>query len=537
MIRVILADDERWVLHSIRAALSGLTDLCVIEEASDGFEALKLCCELCPDILLTDIRMPGLSGLELIRQLNSASPGTKSIIVSGYNDFELAKQAIGLNAFDYILKPIDEEELRASVTRAAQLLSLEKERLLRVNTQNERLLFALRRQFWLEVWQRRFTRTEALSHAAMEVGLLLTGKQLNVILLSAEYSGQERGQFAYPEIEPPLEYLYELFPPPCECFFVKRDESNAEYAVLLLCESGSETPCAAIESLLSFLQRMHGLKFVAGVSDFAPLGGDLPKSTARQFEKAYEAYDLSFFSRNALSLASAPNHPATEHFSVSDEITMRLFFALKMNKLEKAAEIIEELKTAVYSGGRTYLASEVKAEIWRVINDLVSMLDHPELTVGSLYTKDSLSTHACFFRCRSFSSVLSFLRGLCECMVFMETEPVDSILLAQKYVQEHYNADINLSLIAKSVYFSTAYFSNLFKRRTGMNFIDYVTQIRMVKARELLHDPSLRCYEICEQVGYTDPKYFTKLFKKHFLIGPKEYQDQVLGKQTEERKR
>lgn len=124
MLRVLIADDERWILTVIKSILSGMGEDAplIVGEGEDGLHALTLCKALKPDLLITDIRMPGLNGLELIEQVSALSPQTKIIIISGYTDFEYARRALTLHAFDYLLKPIDEETLMCSVRRAERII-------------------------------------------------------------------------------------------------------------------------------------------------------------------------------------------------------------------------------------------------------------------------------------------------------------------------------------------------------------------------------------------------------------------------------
>ena len=128
MIRAVIADDEQWVLTIIKSLLKGMGEDApiIVGEAGDGLRALALCEMHKPELLITDIRMPGLSGLELIEKISALSLDLKIIIISGYTDFEHARKALALHAFDYLLKPIDEEALTSCVRRAESAINGER---------------------------------------------------------------------------------------------------------------------------------------------------------------------------------------------------------------------------------------------------------------------------------------------------------------------------------------------------------------------------------------------------------------------------
>lgn len=531
MIRIIIADDERWVLRIIHEALLPMDDIDIIGEAGDGVQALELCSKHQPDILVTDIRMPGLSGLELIEKIAGASPHTKSIIISGYDDFEFAKQAITLQVFSYILKPIAEEDLRTAVRQASQVLLKEQKQQERLEVQQGHLAYARQVEFWTDVWHGRLTQNKSYSDAAMEAGLLLDSRKLCILLLTivSTDATPETLQLLRQSLKQPTELLVSLYKDSFEACIVGLDEAGWEYGVFLLArqEPHIDAVYQRMQMFLAYLRKTHGLRAVAALSGFGEISNWYIDQTNVLMKQAMQAYDNIFFNESDIAIYQpSADMRETKSFSISYETSFRLYHSLRMHDRKRFIDTLDEIMTMAANIPYLYKVEDIKSSLWKLITNIAGMLDTAQFDISILYTGDSLSVMgAAFFRCRTITALHSFILDLAELMIPAKSNPDDSITLAQHFVQNHYQEDITLELVASIVFHNPTYFSSLFKKRTGKTFLEYLTDLRMKKARDLIIHTKLKIYEVTEQVGYADPKYFSKLFKKYFKAGPRKYRE------------
>lgn len=312
-----------------------------------------------------------------------------------------------------------------------------------------------------------------------------------------------------------------LLPPSIQCCSVLKNASITELVVFLTApDQLNRITAEAARSFLQALHKQYCLIAVAGLSGFARIHNQLSE-IKQQLKRAYRSYDLNFMTNETISVyqESQLQVPNDIPLKIDEKLRQQLFFSIKMNQEERARQIADQMFDMIAEQARKLSAETVKHSVWLLINAIVSELGNENFEITDLYSGDEMSIYAHMETIRSFSKLRDYTKSVFIDLIEInrknaEDQFEDCISIAKKYTMENFNSCISLDMIAKCVYLNPTYFSELFKKRTGMNYTEYVTKLRMDKARELLGDTSLKIYEISEQVGYSDTKYFAKLFKK-----------------------
>lgn len=474
--RVIIAEDELLERKAMRKFLEeSFKQIEVVGEAVNGRKAIELAGTLQPDLIFMDIKMPGINGLEAIEQIHSKYPWIKFILVSAYDSFDFAKQAMQLGVKEYILKPSKKEE----TIRAVMRLKKEMEEEERVRKKKEHSKAIARELLMTRLMQFECGKDiEDLFHELypdMVSGAFLVVEGNGELTEDIRQSIKEEGK---------LEIAYLL--------------EEEETIILLITDRQLGKP-----DLLK-LSRMLQVKL--GDGHFVGIGysynrlADLSKSY-------YEA------KRAAKTLAETKR--STFGFAIEEE---------------KEPFPFEEILTEVASGrekSALYLfqkawqteSAEFQAQLHELYFRLRQLLEHKNIPLPGEQV-DKLRTE---------KDWLQFIQKTCL-EVSYHLQSRDKMERAKKYIHDHYTEPVSLEEVAQLIDLSPNYFSNLFKEATGKTFVDYITHLRLNKAEGLLQENRYNLKEISYMVGYKDPNYFSRVFKKLYELSPKSYQKEILKK-------
>ncbi|MDQ0059328.1 response regulator [Paenibacillus harenae] len=483
MHNVLIVDDEPWVAYGITHVIDwNSLGYNVIGEAHDGLTALRIIQEKKPELIISDIRMPGLDGIELLERINLLQLETKVILISGYADFEYAQRALRLGAFDYLLKQVDKEKLTESVARLSELLEQERRAGLRTDQFLDELFE------WLE------------PDNTMTIGRILANKGVETPypdyrLLSCLYSPQSQAaSFS-------KEGLYER-----EGVIAVKVRTGQHKLSILLNYDESEYPLHFLNHISDYLLNAQytGISSLGQVS--TPIArlyqeSDIAACTAAMHQGAqiisYKQGDLSPDIRKVmLNLEVSIKEQARDGiFGLLD----RLCAACREQSLyiDQIAMIYNQIVSIIYKyhGGSTRIAE----------------IEHLHYEHIARYYS---SAESLFDRIKSFFGLLT------EEEVHIHNVQVEKML---EYIDSRYTEDLLLSAIAKHFKISIGYLSTLIKKETGMTYSDYIMNKRLSMAKDLLGDASLSIHDIVHRVGYKDYFHFNKLFKKQFGITPSKY--------------
>ena len=493
--RVLLVDDE----EDIRVGISRKMDwaalgFSLVGEAENGREALELAETLEPDVVLTDIKMPFMDGLELCRILTERLPAAKFVVFSGFDEFEYAKQAIRMNVFEYILKPISAAELEGVLRRLRE--RLDAERAERQNTEAlrrryEESLPVLRELFYAHLLEGRVPPEQAAERAA-RLELDITGDAWTAALSHVD-GGPDR-ELAALSVQQLLEENLTLEGWSCRTFLY------GDTAAALAVSRGGGSVYALIQALdrvCALAESYLGLTLTVGVgAPCAGLGG-LPQSA----EGALAALDYRGLvgAGRAIYIGDLePDAGARISFDENDE--RELAGAVRLGGGAEVREAVGRLTEKVRRSGLA--ASQCNLFFLELLTCLLRLARGAGLEVEEVFGTGFTGA----VQATDFSSFTAMGEWCLERCLRIQT------LLRRQRTDS-----------AGHLHLSPAYFSTLFKREMGMSFTAYVTVKRMEAAAEALRSSEDKTYLIARRCGYEDANYFSYVFKKHFGVTPTKF--------------
>lgn len=509
----MIVDDEPIIRFGIKASVDWASEgIEIVADCANGAEALKLLEEAPVDILITDIKMPVLDGLALSKQALERYPGLKVVLVSSYNDFEYVREGLKLGVADYILKHTLEPEELLQVIRRCKVMLEQENRRLRGGRSEDRA--AVRKRHEGELKLHLLHRNGKLPDGGYPEWL--NGEFVGMVLiLNRVYWIEEQEGYLHKSVllEQMTETLYEQVP---EGIAIQTADNELFFLLAWPPQNAvwEEDSCAErIKSLVEKLKSESGTSVTVGYA--AGKGAD-------QIRLAYThgkaASDRGFFEGSGI-YAYEPSLDKRRDGKRLPE----LFQAIADVSDEKLSSLLAEWREDWSHGGCPPL--QLKEEASRVLSNVFKHQVDPYTLVESfdrLFKAETLGE-----LCETLQSCMAELRkARTDSFDAMSTtHPIDKAL---DYIRTRYLETLTLQQVADYVHVSKNYFSILFKKVTGENFIDYVIKLRVQRAKELLAGSELKVYEVAEQSGFNDVKYFSKLFKKITGHSPVDYREQKL---------
>lgn len=541
MLKIFLAEDEVVVRETIKRMIPweelGFE---LVGEAADGEMALPLLIRQQPDLLITDIKMPFMDGLTLARLAKKEIPGLKVVILSGYDDFNYAKQAIGIGVEDYLLKPITKNALIERLSEIRSRYEHEK-------TQKE---YYEKFQREMQAYEKNSSRDffEALVGGSMDMmevykraeklGLDIVAEAYNVLIFTMncdeDFSGQ-RDEYSSWEAES-LELLENFFAGHSSAMLFRSNIFS--YGVLLKGqrETIEENTRACVDEIRKILSRQDGRR-----EWFLAVGQSVDRLS--QIQKSYHTASRAFSQRylNDENILYYDEMETMEHPGGQAETEDNAY----LQKVD-----VNALNPAIL---QKFLSNGLQEETENFVKDYFYAIGQEPME--SLVFRNYVILNVRF-------SVISFIKGLgCDTneMESADTEEVlaesgknmeSAIAYAKKmisqaieirdqnsgnknrsilktavdFIDSHYmDEEISLNTVANVANVSSNHFSALFSQNMGQTFIEYLTTLRMNKAKELLRCTGMRSSEIAGEIGYKDAHYFSYLFKKTQGMTPSDY--------------
>ncbi|MEK3881197.1 response regulator [Paenibacillus sp. FSL M7-0420] len=530
MLTMIIADDEPFIRSSLIRVFDWQEEfgIEIIGEASDGLEAYELCLKLRPDILFTDIMMPLMGGLEVAEKLREAGCKARIIIISGAQDFAYAREALKVNAEGYILKPVKLPEIRSVFRQAVAKLTEEREQQLDLEQLKQQLqdnMPLLREKFLQNLITGLYRREEEIWQKIQYFALpFQQGTLLSVCVLQLDeyrsavdkYS-EEHKQLLYFSIQNIIQESLDSHP--CAISFVA---SENEF-IMVICTPQtppSHSISGTCEHIIANIQKYLRLDASVGIGRACPLAGQLEDS----YKDALAALVYKFYTGPASVLYINDIQPDTEKLQSTFiyKLQARLMNELKAGHTDTVTRLLEQLfdglagpkhrieyvqsicAEMIFTSARALY--EIDEDIGQVLSDRISIMD-------KLYQQTTITGLK--------AHMLSLLHDLSAYVAGKNTSRNSRIVSSiRTIVQEGYASELSVSRIAEEVFLTPNYISLLFKKETGGTITDYITQIRIGKAKELLLTTDLKVMEISERVGYENPHYFSTVFKKTTGLHP-----------------
>ena len=541
MLKIFLAEDEVVVRETIKRMIPweelGFE---LVGEAADGEMALPLLIRQQPDLLITDIKMPFMDGLTLARLAKKEIPGLKVVILSGYDDFNYAKQAIGIGVEDYLLKPITKNALIERLSEIRSRYEHEK-------TQKE---YYEKFQREMQAYEKNSSRDffEALVGGSMDMmevykraeklGLDIVAEAYNVLIFTMncdeDFSGQ-RDEYSSWEAES-LELLENFFAGHSSAMLFRSNIFS--YGVLLKGqrETIEENTRACVDEIRKILSRQDGRReWFLAVGQSVERLSQIQKSyhtASRAFSQRY-LYDENILYYDEMETMEHPGGQAeTEDNAYLQKVDVNalnpaILQKFLSNGLQEETENFvkdyfyaigqEPMESLVF---RNYVILNVRFSVISFIKGLGCDTNEME----SADTEEVLAESG-----KNMESAIAYAKKMISQAIEIRDQNSGnknrSILkTAVDFIDSHYmDEEISLNTVANVANVSSNHFSALFSQNMGQTFIEYLTSLRMNKAKELLRCTGMRSSEIAGEIGYKDAHYFSYLFKKTQGMTPSDY--------------
>lgn len=530
MMRVIIADDEIRVCKLICNLVEWEEfDMQIVGVAHDGLQVLGLIDEYSPDLVVTDIRMPSMDGLETIRQVKSTHPDIQFIIISGYRDFEYAQTAIKYGVGDYLLKPLKKDELSATLERLHQRWrmvndQLSREEELRLRHEND--MEALRSGFFREVLFTEKTNDVSLQsinqayHYKFQPGVF----QAFTIKMDAVYPNDLNNNGLNILKEKITKLVRDGFREACyevELYFSR----CWVYGILNYVEDKKRDIkrrlSACMDELTVLRSLYEKLEFTIGLGTAE---SDLLMAQL-SMSAAIAAAQQRLIASTSRIIEDKPQ-PVLNRNKMLDSFKTQLTAAVELLDSEKAGEVVaclrnEALSSPNVSGQEVYTLVIEAFELYHVtLRPYTENLSVVREGINAFEERAECLGHESELFEYLSHTIMSSIDSLLEQRSQAQTRPIRK---AKKYINEHYMEPISLEEVSGIVAFNSSYFSTLFKKECGVTFLEYLSQLRVEKAKELLRNTELSIAEVCCSVGYLDVKHFNKTFKRYASISPLEF--------------
>lgn len=528
MYTVFLVEDEPLIRANMRNAIeNGNEPFSCIGEAGDGELALTIIQDLKPDILITDIKMPFMDGLTLARHAKSIIPWLRIIIVSGHDDFELAREAIGIGVDQYILKPLASKDLFAALRAASEKIAEHKRQsvsFLKDLSNEELVKGTLVGSFLEQLCNGEIDADESLRRAD-ELAIGLLSKCYAVVIARCEARGGHPNRQAMASkvkyaLMDDADVLFFMSGMDHAVFIIKGatdiDTTGKAYHVAQTLKHEIEDDGQAVLTI-----GISGVtNRISGIRDAYHEAGILLKTFAR-------THRGRIFCSGDLGRVDASVVPSIDELFDAG-VENKLKFATPQDVGAIVAEFAKNLDTDEMQGllYRYYRLMDLTASAMRIIRNFNPSMDPSEL---SGHFGDRAQVFHSAISSREFADLATKI-----CLKFIELRDGGNgchhrklVQKACEYIKENYNnPDISLNTVASHVSLSPTHFSTIFAQEMAVTFIDYLTEVRMEKVKELLVSTDEKIVNIAFGVGYNEPNYLSYLFKKREGLSPKEYRQQ-----------
>lgn len=534
-IKVFLVEDEMVIRRGIKNSIDWEKEGYIFcGEASDGELAYPMIIKEKPDILITDIRMPFMDGLELCKLVKKELPNIKILILSGYDEFDYAKEAIRLGVTEYLLKPISSGKLLEALNGVSESIRREKEdkdlvrkymEEMRENTEHEK------QKFFEQMIAGNLSMADALE-TGKKYEMNLSAGMYNLLLFRFTLGEENRksgellgeAEYAIEKLTERLEYVFEF-------------QRGVEGWAFLLMADNEEQMSERVKELSKDLEEI--MKNYSTIAYFGGIGQ--PVARLRELEESFREAERALVARFTMELnriISVEDIRMAQNVDTLDDIEITSFGEIEKTRtmLEKflnngAEDEIDEFVDVYINELPEENLKSVLMRQYIIMDAYIVMMSFCEKIEGiegemqaqSEELKNSMKT------IQTLEEIKNYIRMLLKKIIGVRDtisgrRYSDIIEIAKDQIRKTYMSDeISLNTIAAEVGMSPSYFSSIFSKEMGKTFVEYLTEIRMDRAKELLMCSSMKTSEIGYEVGYKDPHYFSYIFKKTQNCTPKEF--------------
>ena len=528
MFTILLVDDERGISEGLRFILqSAGKDWKIAGIAEDGQEGFEMAVEKNPDIIISDVRMPIMDGLAMIEKLQSAGSSAKYILLSGYSDFEYARQGIRLGVKFYICKPVEEKELFEAMDKiCAEIVEERNERQQLMNLKHQVADFEKSKK---EIQLFRLLTGEMRAEEAKTVlaEYMIPTDAVSFFVALWECNGRD---FLSREYFEELKKEAAMRLREYTCVEIVRISGIRAAVVIAEYDMLQEEQLAGKLSVLKeYMEEKYDTPVSIGIGN----AKDSYKEIADSYENAAIALNnkviqgigsiicYSQMAKGACSRVTMTEEEITELERALNEgndaackrIVRKMFQKIRQQEGLTLFDLQMQSMNLILAGMRTmpFMQFQLNEYVGRNILSLES--------ISRFHTIEQLENW-----------MTNIMTGIMEIRQSQDANKrQDAIRQIKDYIKAHYTKEISLNELAGKFFLNPYYLSQMFKKKTGMTYQSYVTSLRVERAKQLFREKDYKVYEVCEMVGYSDTAYFSKVFEKAEGCKPSEYRRMIRG--------
>jgi len=525
MYKILLADDEGIVIDSLKFIIEKeFGNDCEIRYAKTGRSVIELAETYHPDIAIMDIQMPGINGLDAMKEIRSGNDNIIFIIMSAYDKFDYAQEAIKLGAIEYITKPMDKNLMISAIKKAMSLVDEEKNRRksdLVVKEKLETVIPILENGLIYNILFHEYFDEDIENYKTM-LEISQDNGYMMVIVSGDAAEGNHMTNAVGSGVK--LQQHYHDIRSYIKDYFggIVGSVMGNKIAVLIPCSEPSMDYNDRVDVISKARELAHKLREKTDIVFRIGIGR---VQKIREMESSYrDAINALLLTTN--TVAHADDLPIgceySENYPV--DIERKIFEEVEKGRTDAAISAARDYFEYIKGGDIMDIrlkilefalrAEHISYRSGGMVYSISNRRDYLPTLMG-IDDTDSLwnwFSDKLIFSCRNISTK-------------REESSNDAIEAAKKYIEKNYTLNITLEDVSREVNISSYYLSRIFKEGTGENFIDYLTKLRIEKAKELLSTTQYSMKEICAKSGYSDPNYFSKTFKKNVGVTPTEYRE------------
>lgn len=531
MYRILLADDEGLVLESVKKILTkNFGNSCQIECAGTGREVIEKAERFRPDIALMDIQMPGINGIDAMEEMRKTNKSIYFIIMSAYDKFDYAKRAIDLGVIDYLMKPANSSRIVEVFEHAISLVERDRSRRREDLNIKEKLEIVVplieNGLIYTILFHDDFSgdteKFKQLLEMEYDYGYTMVfefGTEMKDGVLLNPIGATVKVEKQYQRIR---EIIKEFFP--CIIGTVMANR------IIAYMPCAEEKEMDTYEARVAMINSARNLirKLCQKTDTYFRIGFGAVKELNQARESYREATKALRFMKGTVA--------HIQDFTVEEKIEVNYPRKIEMHMLDmlKKGNLVQlQVDLNQFFDWMVTQYGDSKTDIRLKVLELVMLMEREAFQNGQMtyHFKDRSDYMRDVTETKDYEQLRTwFLNKAVNACEYIRTERENEysgiVSKAKKYIDENFNRDITLDEVSQSVNISPYYFSKIFKDETGENFIGYLTNARIEKAKRLLANPNYSIKEICAEVGYGDPNYFSRIFKKYVGATPSEYREE-----------
>lgn len=524
--KLLVVDDEEQIREGIKRFICTL-DLPVaeIKTASDGQEALAIINDYCPDIVLSDVVMPGMDGIQLIRKIKEKNKEIKAIMISGYTDLSYLKSAFKVDAIDYILKPVNIGELESVLTKTIK--DIEERKIEQINKDTIRKKYdeslpLLRSKFLSDLINGAYSKFDDVSDKADSLGFIMTCEMKHIVMTVTIEDWEPSVQT---EVIDMIESMLNESGTFRDAFIFELHENEI---VIVMFFRSTNIVTGSINEFTEHLMKKVRMNFGTDLSVGVSNPGNELLDLAGSYKQAAEAVKQSFI----LGMGSVVHYMDVcerdeLNLVLTNDLEKRLISLIYTGDTEGIDSFLSAMFTEYSSQNFKVTGQKVLQIKVSLIGFIYKLLNDMDIDIGEKYSGTDWSK---FTQLETLESIRKWIEELLSdiCKNTCQMRKSKSEIMVAKIkeiIHDKYGKPIGIQDVADELGISNNYLSAIFKQSTGISFTRYLTKVRLDKAKALIDDSLLKIQDISFMVGYEDQNYFARVFRREYGVSPSEMRE------------